>query len=188
MPQRVIFSIEARADLPAIDRETALRLLEALARFLVTDIGDVKQLEGFDPPRYRLRIGHWRLIFRKPAMAPSKLSASATGERPIANQLGPCRAGLLHTSSLFLFPPSHCTARQRSAASTPRKIYVHIHIPPCARTRSKLGPTLKPGAVGSGVCISAAASVRRSYIKPMAASSLSGFPLNTSCSALSMLE
>ena len=56
MPQRVIFSIEARADLRAIDRETALRLLEALARFLVTDIGDVKQLEGFDPPRYRLRI------------------------------------------------------------------------------------------------------------------------------------
>jgi len=24
----------------------------------------VKQLEGFQPPRYRLRIGDWRLIFR----------------------------------------------------------------------------------------------------------------------------
>jgi mRNA-degrading endonuclease RelE of RelBE toxin-antitoxin system len=65
MPQRVIFSIEARADLRAIDRETALRLLKALARFLVTDTGNVKQLEGFDPPRYRLRIGNWRVIFRK---------------------------------------------------------------------------------------------------------------------------
>jgi mRNA-degrading endonuclease RelE of RelBE toxin-antitoxin system len=25
----------------------------------------VKQLEGFDPPRYRLRAGDWRFIFRK---------------------------------------------------------------------------------------------------------------------------
>jgi mRNA-degrading endonuclease RelE of RelBE toxin-antitoxin system len=65
MPQRVVFSIEARADLRAIDRETALRLLKALARFLTTDTGNVKQLEGFDPPRYRLRIGDWRFIFRK---------------------------------------------------------------------------------------------------------------------------
>jgi mRNA-degrading endonuclease RelE of RelBE toxin-antitoxin system len=65
MPQRVVFSIEARADLRAIDRETALRLLKALARFLLTGTGNVKQLEGFDPPRYRLRIGDWRFIFRK---------------------------------------------------------------------------------------------------------------------------
>ncbi len=65
MPQRVIFSTAARADIRAIDRETALRLLRALARFLVDDTGDVKQLEGFDPPRYRLRIGSWRIVFRK---------------------------------------------------------------------------------------------------------------------------
>jgi mRNA-degrading endonuclease RelE of RelBE toxin-antitoxin system len=36
-----------------------------LARFLLTGTGNVKQLEGFDPPRYRLRIGDWRFIFRK---------------------------------------------------------------------------------------------------------------------------
>jgi mRNA-degrading endonuclease RelE of RelBE toxin-antitoxin system len=65
MPQIVAFSAEARADLRAIDRETALRLLKALARFLETNAGSVKQLEGFDPPQYRLRIGDWRLIFRK---------------------------------------------------------------------------------------------------------------------------
>jgi len=65
MPQRVIFSTEARADLRAIDQETALRLLKALARFVATDAGNVKQLEGFDPPQYRLRIGDWRFIFRK---------------------------------------------------------------------------------------------------------------------------
>jgi mRNA-degrading endonuclease RelE of RelBE toxin-antitoxin system len=65
MAKRVIFSAEARADVQAIDRETALRLLKALARFLETDAGDVKRLEGFDPPQYRLRVGDWRYIFRK---------------------------------------------------------------------------------------------------------------------------
>lgn len=65
MAKRVAFSDEARADLRAIDRETALRLLKALARFLKTDAGNIKQLEGFDPPRFRLRAGDWRFIFRK---------------------------------------------------------------------------------------------------------------------------
>jgi len=65
MARQVVFSAEARADLRAIDRETALRLLKGLARFLGTDAGDIRQLEGFDPPQYRLRIGDWRCIFRK---------------------------------------------------------------------------------------------------------------------------
>jgi mRNA-degrading endonuclease RelE of RelBE toxin-antitoxin system len=42
-----------------------LRLLKALARFLETETGNVKQLQGFDPTQYRLRIGDWRVIFRK---------------------------------------------------------------------------------------------------------------------------
>jgi mRNA-degrading endonuclease RelE of RelBE toxin-antitoxin system len=63
--ERVTFSAEARADIRAIDRETALRLLKALARFLKTDTGNVKRLQGFDPPQYRLRFGDWRLLFRK---------------------------------------------------------------------------------------------------------------------------
>ena len=65
MAKRIVFADEARADIRAIDRDTALRLLIALARFLETNAGDVKQLEGFDPPRYRLRVGDWRFIFRK---------------------------------------------------------------------------------------------------------------------------
>ena len=65
MGKLVVFSSEARADLRAIDRETALRLLKGLARFLETGAGNVKQLEGFDPPQYRLRMGDWRYIFRK---------------------------------------------------------------------------------------------------------------------------
>ena len=65
MAKRIVFSDRARADLRAIERETALRLLKALARFLETDAGSVKQPEGFDPPQFRLRVGDWRYIFRK---------------------------------------------------------------------------------------------------------------------------
>jgi mRNA-degrading endonuclease RelE of RelBE toxin-antitoxin system len=65
MARQAIFSDEARADIRSIERETALRLLKTLDRFLETNAGNVKLLQGFDPPRYRLRIGDWRFIFRK---------------------------------------------------------------------------------------------------------------------------
>jgi mRNA-degrading endonuclease RelE of RelBE toxin-antitoxin system len=65
MAKRVGWSAEARADLRAIDRDTALRLLKSLDRFLRNDVGNVKQLEGYDPPLFRLRIGAWRFIYRK---------------------------------------------------------------------------------------------------------------------------
>lgn len=65
MAKPVIWSTEARADVRAIDRETALRLLKALDRFLKANAGNVKQLEGFDPPLFRLRVGDWRLIYRR---------------------------------------------------------------------------------------------------------------------------
>lgn len=65
MAKQIRWTTEARADMRAIDRDTALRLLKALDRYLKTEAGNVKQLEGFDPPLYRLRIGAWRFIFRK---------------------------------------------------------------------------------------------------------------------------
>ena len=65
MIRRVVFSDEARADVRTIDRLTALRLLKALTRFLETDSGDVRQLEGLGPPMYRPRIGDWRVLFRR---------------------------------------------------------------------------------------------------------------------------
>lgn len=48
-----------------MDRDTALRLFKSLSRFLETGAGDVEQLQGFHPPRYRLRVGDWRIAFRK---------------------------------------------------------------------------------------------------------------------------
>ena len=64
MPKYIHWSPEARADIRAIDHHTALRILKAVARFLKTGSGDVKALEGFHPPLFRLRIGGWRFIYR----------------------------------------------------------------------------------------------------------------------------
>lgn len=65
MPYKIHFSDEARSDLRAIDQPSALQILRKLDRFVETGSGDVKQLHGFDPPQYRLRIGDWRITFRR---------------------------------------------------------------------------------------------------------------------------
>ncbi len=63
-PERiaVIWSPEARADLRAIDRETAMQILYCLDRYLANRVGDVRKLK---PPRtdFRLRCGDYRLFF-----------------------------------------------------------------------------------------------------------------------------
>jgi mRNA-degrading endonuclease RelE of RelBE toxin-antitoxin system len=64
MAKRVGFTDRARADLRAIDRETALQILKTLARFVQSEEGDVKWLHGADPPLYRLRTQDHRVIFR----------------------------------------------------------------------------------------------------------------------------
>jgi mRNA-degrading endonuclease RelE of RelBE toxin-antitoxin system len=63
-PERiaVIWSLEARADLRAIDRETAMQILRCVDRYLASRSGDVKKLK---PPRtgLRLRCGDYRVFF-----------------------------------------------------------------------------------------------------------------------------
>ena len=63
-PERiaVIWSPEARADLRAIDRETALQILHCVDRYLANRNGDVKKLK---PPLtgFRLRYGDYRVFF-----------------------------------------------------------------------------------------------------------------------------
>jgi len=64
LPQRiaVLWSPEARIDLRAIDRESAMQILNCLDRYLVNRTGDVKKLK---PPRtgFRLRCGDYRVFF-----------------------------------------------------------------------------------------------------------------------------
>jgi mRNA-degrading endonuclease RelE of RelBE toxin-antitoxin system len=63
-PQRiaVIWSPEARAELRAIDRETAMQILRCVDRYMANRTGDVKKLK---PPRtgFRLRCGDYRVFF-----------------------------------------------------------------------------------------------------------------------------
>ena len=63
-PERiaVIWSPEARADLRAIGRETAMQSLRCVDRYLASRTGDVKRLK---PPLtgFRLRCGDYRVFF-----------------------------------------------------------------------------------------------------------------------------
>jgi mRNA-degrading endonuclease RelE of RelBE toxin-antitoxin system len=63
-PERiaVLWSPEARADLRAIDRETAVQILHCVDRYLAGRNGDVKKLK---PPLagFRLRCGDYRVFF-----------------------------------------------------------------------------------------------------------------------------
>lgn len=64
MAKKIEWTDAARADVRRIDRETAMRILEGLARFLLTEEGDVKLLKDSDHPKeYRLRVGDYRIRF-----------------------------------------------------------------------------------------------------------------------------
>jgi len=63
MARKIEWTDAARADVRRIDRETAMRILEGLARFLFTEEGDVKLLRDSDPKEYRLRVGDYRVRF-----------------------------------------------------------------------------------------------------------------------------
>lgn len=64
MAKRVAFTDQAKAELRAIPQPVAIQILRTLARFLTTDEGNVKRLQGVDPPLYRLRTQDHRVLFR----------------------------------------------------------------------------------------------------------------------------
>ena len=59
---RFRFTEAARNDLRRIDREQAMQILQALARYGETGEGDVKRLQGSRD--FRLRVGDYRVRFR----------------------------------------------------------------------------------------------------------------------------
>ncbi|MFN7921812.1 MAG: type II toxin-antitoxin system RelE/ParE family toxin [Bryobacteraceae bacterium] len=64
MAKRVVFTDQAQAELRAIPQHIAIQILHTLARFLSSEEGDVRRLQGVDPPLYRLRIQDHRVFFR----------------------------------------------------------------------------------------------------------------------------
>ena len=54
----------AIGDMSALDRAVAQRVKRAVERFAVGGAGDVKRLQGMNPPVFRLRVGDYRVRFR----------------------------------------------------------------------------------------------------------------------------
>jgi mRNA interferase RelE/StbE len=63
MGKKIAWTDQAKADLRAIDQATALRILQILARYLASGVGDVKRLQDVEPPEFRLRVGDYRVRF-----------------------------------------------------------------------------------------------------------------------------
>ena len=58
----IVWSPEARSDLRAIDRKTAMDLLHCADRYLASRNGDVKKLKS-PQTGFRLRCGDYRVFF-----------------------------------------------------------------------------------------------------------------------------
>jgi len=63
MAKKITWTGQARADVRALDQQTAMRILHGLARFALTEAGDVKGLRDIEPPELRLRVGAYRVRF-----------------------------------------------------------------------------------------------------------------------------
>ena len=50
-------------DMAGLDKGIARRVKQTVERFASTGAGNVKKLQGIDPPEYRLRVGDHRVRF-----------------------------------------------------------------------------------------------------------------------------
>ena len=53
----------ALEDMAALDRGIARRVKRSVERLAESGAGDVKRLQGIDPPEFRLRVGDYRVRF-----------------------------------------------------------------------------------------------------------------------------
>jgi mRNA-degrading endonuclease RelE of RelBE toxin-antitoxin system len=63
MAVKIDWSEEARADIRALDRSTAMLIFDGLLRFAQFGHGDVKALSGDLAGRLRLRVSDYRIFF-----------------------------------------------------------------------------------------------------------------------------
>lgn len=64
--RKLVLTDQAKSDLAGLDRATRLRIAAAIQRLVQTNTGNIKKLQGIDPPEYRLRAGDWRVRFSYP--------------------------------------------------------------------------------------------------------------------------
>ncbi len=75
---KFIWPDSAKAELRAIDRESAIRILKALTEYGESGIGDVKALAGAWQGHFRIRIGDYRAIF---TITPNEITIVRTRHR-----------------------------------------------------------------------------------------------------------
>jgi mRNA interferase RelE/StbE len=52
-------------DLSRLDSQNQDRILTVVDRYAASGHGDIKRLTDVDPPEWRLRVGKWRVRFRR---------------------------------------------------------------------------------------------------------------------------
>ena len=67
----------ALEDMAALDKGIARRVKQAVERFADTGVGNVKRLQGIDPPEYRLRVGDYRVRFTEETPAEGAAESEA---------------------------------------------------------------------------------------------------------------
>ncbi len=53
----------ALSDMAGLDKGIARRVKQSVERFAETGAGNLKKLQGIDPPQFRLRVGDYRVRF-----------------------------------------------------------------------------------------------------------------------------
>jgi plasmid stabilization system protein ParE len=62
--KRLVWTDQAKADVRAVEQQTALQVLRTLARYARSGEGNTRQLQGIEPPLFRLRAQDHRIFFR----------------------------------------------------------------------------------------------------------------------------
>jgi mRNA-degrading endonuclease RelE of RelBE toxin-antitoxin system len=62
---RVVWTERALKEADRLDPKVRQRIVAALDRYAADEHGDVVRLEAVEPPEWRLRVGTWRIRFRR---------------------------------------------------------------------------------------------------------------------------
>ena len=71
---------QARTDIRALDRTTAMHIFDGLYHYAATGVGDVKALKGEHAGKLRLRLGGYRVFFSASGKVLCILSVKKRGE------------------------------------------------------------------------------------------------------------
>jgi mRNA-degrading endonuclease RelE of RelBE toxin-antitoxin system len=63
--RRIEWTDASLEEMAGLDKGLSRRVKQAIERVAVTGAGDVKKLQGIDPPEFRLRVGDYRVRFHQ---------------------------------------------------------------------------------------------------------------------------